>query len=371
MVPLIGPRRRGAGRELETPLVAFRAAVAALPTPEDAVVDRLFALECLARAGRDARAERNQLLSARRSAEDFIEEGWEGDVPHANVLGQALSTINALDDDPPSSWPGLLDETLSALEARQTRHGITTTPLVLASVIRGLTSSGHPVPNWLLDGARAYFEAGPSAAPSAELAEALGRHRSGATLAQHASEIVFSDRHGNDAGVSIARWWLAERTKESVAPVGSEKVAAARAQAITTPAPHDPRLAAMLAEVTGRAVESLVLLSASELELLRARSRGRALVENYAWRALAVMTPLILAIVYLPHVLGWFGNHNPSSRTLSGLAFILTALTGLVVTVTGWHAAKRLDRDLGLFGLVMSIAVPLLPAALVYFLYPG
>jgi hypothetical protein len=60
------------------------------------------ALECLARAGRDARTKRNELLSARRAAEDFIEGGWEPDVPHANVLGQALSTIAALDDDPPA-----------------------------------------------------------------------------------------------------------------------------------------------------------------------------------------------------------------------------------------------------------------------------
>ena len=369
MVSLIG-RRDDVAHRLEAPVVAFRAAVAALPTRDDAVVDRLFALECLARAGRDARTERNQLLSARRTAEDFIEEGWEPDVPHANVLGQALSTIAALDDDPPANWPELLDDTVNELAARQTRHGVTTTPLVLAAVIRGLTTSGRAVPNWLLDGARAYFEAGPTAAASAELAEALSRHRSGAQLAEHATEIVFSDRHGNDPGASVARWWLAERLN-GAASVGAEKVAAARAQAITAPAPDDARLAAMLAEVTGRAVETLVLLRASELELLRARSRGRALVENYAWRAAAAMAPLVVAIVYLPTILGWFGNGDPSTRALSGLAFILTALAGLVPTIAGWYAAKRLERDPGLFGLIASIIVPLVPAALVYFLYPS
>jgi hypothetical protein len=56
---------------------------------------------------------------------------------------------------------------------------------------------------------------------------------------------------------------------------------------------------------------------------------------------------------------------------LSGLAFILTALAGIVVTAAGWHAVQRLERDPGLFGLIMSIAVPLVPAALVYFLYPS
>jgi hypothetical protein len=243
---------------------------------------------------------------------------------------------------------------------------------VLAAVIRGLTTSGRVIPDWLLDGARAYFESGPTAAASAELAEALGRHRSGTTLAQQATEIVFSDRHSNDPGAATARWWLAERVKGTAASdPGADKIAAARAQAIIAPAPADPRLAAMLAEVTGRAVENLVLLPAGDLELLRARSRTRALVENYAWRSLATMVPLVLAIVYLPNVLHWFGNRNPSPRTLSGLAFLLTAAAGLVVTSAGWQAARRLGRDPSLFGVLMSIAVSVVPAALVYFLYPA
>lgn len=363
--------RRPRAATLEAPLAAFRAAVGSLPTRDDALVDRLFALECLARAGRDARAERDHLLPARRSAEDYIADGWEPDVPHANVLGQALSTVAALDDDPPSSWVSLLDETLTALEARQTRHGVTTTPLVLASVIRGMSSSGLAVPSWLLDGVRAYFEAAPAAAPTAELAEALARHRSGSILARHAAEIVFSDRHASDTGASIVRWWLAERMRGPIEDVASaEKVASARAQAVTGGTPTDPRLAAMLAEVAGRAVEDLVLLPSSELEVLRTRSKGRALIENYAWRALFAVVPLVTAIVYLPTVLGWLGNENPSSRTLAGLAFVLTSIVGIVVTAAGWRALLRLDRDPGFFGLLMSIAVPLIPAALVYFLYP-
>ena len=72
---------------------------------------------------------------------------------------------------------------------------------------------------------------------------------------------------------------LAERLSGAVA-VDAEK-AAARAQAIAAPAPDDLRLAAMLAEVTGRAVETLVLLPAGELELMRVRSRRRSLIENY------------------------------------------------------------------------------------------
>lgn len=372
MVPLARRASRAPSRELEAPLLAFKAAVAALPTREDALVDRLFALECLARAGRDARAERDRLLPVRRATEDYLDTSWEPDVPHANVLAQALSTIAALDDDAPSTWASLLDETLVALEKRQARHGVTTTPLVLASVIRGLTASGLPVPNWLLDAVRAYFEAGPSGAATAELAEALGRHRSGATLAQQATEIVFSDRHAGDPGAAVARWWLSDRLKGSIEQtVGRDKIASARAQAIVSPTPSDPRLAAMLAEVAGRATKSLVLLPESELELLRARSKGRALLENYAWRTLFTSAPIVLALVYLKPVLGWLGNHNPSTRTLTGLATLLTLAVSCVVVTAIWATLKSSDRDPGLFGVLASIVFAIVPTVAVYFLYPG
>jgi hypothetical protein len=365
-------RRRVEARELEAPLTAFKSAVGALPAREDALVDRLFALECLARAGRDARAERDRLLPARRAAEDYLDESWEPDVPHANVLGQALSTIAALDDDPPSDWPGLLDETLTALEARQARHGVTTTPLVLASVIRGLTSNGLAVPNWLLDAARAYFEAGPTATATAELAEALGRHRSGATLSQHAAEIVFSDRHGSDPGVMVARWWLSERLKGLIEQVaGQEKIASARAQAVVSPPPTEPRLAAMLAEVAGRAVESLVLVPASQLELLRARSKGRALIENFIWRALFVSAPIVLALVYLKSLLHWLGDEQPSAKTVTGVATLLALAASCVVVAAIWATLKRLGRDPGLFGVLASMIFAFVPTIAVYFLYPS
>lgn len=312
------------------------------------------------------------MLPARRATEDYLDASWEPDVPHANVLAQALSTIAALDDDPPSSWVTMLDETLVALEKRQARHGVTTTPLVLAGVIRGLTASGLAVPTWLLDAVRAYFEAGPTAAATAELAEALSRHRSGAQLAQQATEIVFSERHAGDPGAAVARWWLADRLKGSIElTAGAEKIPLARAQAIVAPAPSDPRLAAMLAEVSGRATESLVLLPESELELLRARSKGGALIENYAWRTIFASVPIVLALVYLKPMLGWLGNEAPSARTLTGLATLLTLAVSCVVVTAIWATLKRLDRDPGLFGLLASLVFAVVPTIAVYFLYPS
>ncbi len=119
----------------------------------------------------------------------------------------------------------------------------------------------------------------------------------------------------------------------------------------------------MLAELAGRSVENLVLLPASELELLRARSKGRALLENYAWRTAAAVIPLVLAIIFLPSILAWLGNANPSARTLSGLAFVPSALAGLAVHGRRLARLQRFERDPGLYGLVMAIVVPLVPAA--------
>jgi hypothetical protein len=358
-------------RDLQAPLSAFRAAVAALPEHEDPLADRLFALECLAKAGRNARAERDQLAPARRAAEDYIDTTWDPDVPHAAVLGQALSTINALDDDPPQSWPGLLDETLATLEKRQARLGVATTPFVLASVIRGVTSASHSIPSWLLDSVRAYYEANPKAVEMAELAEATSRDRSGDALTRQAIESIFSDRRKDDPDVAIARAWLTERLKATVEEIVSdEKIALARMQALTSQVPSDRRAVAMLAEVAGRSSENLILLSETELERLRARSRGRALVENYVWRTLALVVPALLALVYLKSVLGWFDNHNPADKTLAGWATLLTLWIGFAIVSAWWMAMKRFGRDPGYVGVVAGLLFAVAPAVVVFFLYP-
>lgn len=374
MVSLMWQRHKVTqGHELDAPLVAYRTAAEALPGRDSPLVDRLFALECLQRAGREALATRNQLLPARRTAENCIYGEWESDVPHVHLLGQALATVDALDDDPPSSWPDLLEETLRELEPRQSRYGITTTPLVLVSVIRGLSTIHRPVPRWLLDAARSYFEGGPTAVVSAELAEALHRHRDtdADALARQAAEVVFGERHANEPGVAVARWWLAERWGEDDAPIASsDKVASARIQTIMSPAPNDPRLAAMLVEVSGRSTENLVLLPSTELELFRNRAKGRSVIENYVWRALSLIMPLALALVYLTTVLRWFGNANPSAKALAGWASILTFVACFVAVASASKVLKRLGHDRTLFTIVAGGVLTLLPTVIVLFFYP-
>jgi hypothetical protein len=347
VVPLTG--RRGSqvsGRELGAPLVAYRAAAARLPERDDSLLDRLFALECLARGGRDARGERERLLPARRAADAYIDDQWESDVPHAAVLGQAIAALEALDADPPSAWPQLLEETLAELEQRQTRLGIVSDPLLLAGVIRGLAASSLPLPARLVDAARGYFEQRPNAVGAAELADGLIRHRNGRDLARHAADIVFSERHAADEGVAIARWWLADRWQDVLgeAVADEDAVAAARAQAVVATPPTNTRLAAMLAELAGRGVESLVLLPSETLEVMRVSARGRSLVENYVWRTLVIVGALTAATIYVRDILGWFGVNKPKDALLTAVTVTLVTLASAAIVVATKTAVRRTGR---------------------------
>ena len=372
MVPLARAKRHG--QSLEAPLTIYRAAIATLPGRDEPLIDRLFALECLTNAGRNARPERDKLLSTRRSAEDYIDEGWEPDIPHLNVLGQALSATAALDDDPPPSWIARLDEGLVEQKKRQSRFRLDSDPIVLASVIRGLGATNSRIPGWLSEGVRGYLERSPTALVMAELADALARHRStdAAQLTRQAVEIVFSERHSGDAGVAIARWWIAGRLNGLLPDiVTDEKIGCARAQALTESAPAKPRATAMLAEVTGRDLENLVLMTETEVEQEKLKARGRAADENYFWRTAIPTALVVLAIVSLKSELVWLGIANPTARTLAGLATVLTAAASCLVIAGTWAILKRRGRDLGLFAVLASIAFAVIPTVAVLFLYPS
>ncbi len=126
----------------------------------------------------------------------------------------------------------------------------------------------------------------------------------------------------------------------------------------------------MLAEVSGRSAESLVLMPKTELELFRDRAKGHSVIENYGWRSLFLATPLVLAFVFLTTVLRWLGNADPSAKTLAGLASVLTLVASLVVVTGVWMTIKRLRGDLALFALLAGIAIPALLTIIVFFFYP-
>jgi hypothetical protein len=355
----------------ELPLAVLRAAAAGLPVQRDAPLDeRLFALECVARGGRETQPERQLLSPALLAAEDFIED-WEADVPHANVLGQALSTYAALDSDAPSDWSARLDETLINLGHRHAKHGITTTPLILASVIRGVTSGGLPIPRWLLDAARSYLESGPVAAPAAELAEALARHRSGQDLAHQFTHTVFARAHEDDPGAAIARWWLSERLAGMFGDVlGRDAIAAARIQALVSAPPANPRLAAMLTEISGRAVGTLVLLPADDLQRLRNERSRRAGVENIVWRTAAIVLPLVVLLIYLKPFLHWLGYTTPAAKALQAIAGGVTALAMIALWLGGLAIVQCLARKTDALMAVATVICAVIPLV-VALLYPA
>lgn len=183
------------------------------------------------------------------------------------------------------------------------------------------------------------------------------------------SQIAISDAHRKSEPANSV---VSERLKDLIEQVaGQEKIASARAQAVVSRPPTEPRLAAMLAEVAGRAVENLVLVPASQLELLRARSKGRALIENFIWRALFVSAPIVLALVYLKSLLHWLGDEQPSAKTVTGVATLLALAVSCVVVAAIWATLKRLGRDPGLFGVLASMIFAFVPTIAVYFLYPS
>jgi hypothetical protein len=371
VVSLIGRwQKQVEGGDLGAPLAAYRGAAAQLPNRDDSLLDQLFALECLARGGRDARGDRERLLPARRRAESYVDQEWESDVPHAAVLGQAIAAVHALSDDPPEGWLTLLEETLTDLEQRQARLGIASDPLLIAGVIRGLAASGLPLPSRLLDAARGYFEERPQALGAAELGDALVRHPNGRELASHAVEIVFSQRHSSDDGAAVARWWLADRWFDVVGAevADDDTVAAARAQAILAPAPANPRVAAMLAEIAARGVASLVFVPSRTLELIRSSARGRSLVENYMWRTIALVAALSLAVVYLRDIVGRLGVSKPSEALLTALTVTLVTLASAAVVIATKSALRKSGRTIPAAFEEIDWVVPVLVALITFFL---
>jgi hypothetical protein len=297
------------------------------------LLDRLFALECLARAGRDALQEREQLTPALRSAEAYIDDHWEADVPHAAVLGQAIAAMDALDRQAPREWLELLEQTAQELLGRQSRFGLASDPRLLASVVRGLAAASADLPAPLLRACRAYLEESPTAEGAAEVADALLRHRAGLELASKAVETAFSSRHAYDGGAAVARWWIADRWRKLTgddAPAATDAVDAARTQALVGTPPADPRPAAMLAEVAARSIGDLVLLPAATLEELSARRSAGAIREVQLWRAAAVAGATALLFAYRNDVFAKVGI-QPSDTTVKAAGAILCFLAAFSV----------------------------------------
>jgi hypothetical protein len=350
MVPLTLERRlRVHAQDSDISFTVFRTAAESLPAPDDPLVDRLFALECLLRGGREARAAAHNLVAVRREAEWHLDQEWESDVPHLAALGQAISTIDAAGEDPPADWPPRLAHTAAELATRPARFGLASSPALLACVLRGLGAADLAPPPAMLDAASAYLAAAPTPVVTAQLAEALARHRTARDLARHALAATFTSPAPTHAS-AVARWWLAERwqtLRGEPAPVAQNDIEDARIQALCSPPISDAPVPAMLAEVAARSISRLVIVPAAALGRAQQAAGVRTIVENLVWRVLFTVGIAAAVLVNLPVVLGWLlpGLGAPPKEALQAAAGVITVMVGATAAVLLRLTYRKLGRQ--------------------------
>lgn len=256
-----------------------------LPDRNAPLSDRLFALECAARGGRTVAPAIERYRPALREADWWLDETWEPDVPHIAVVAQALSAAHALDQDAPSNWSELLGEALNVLHRRGgARFGLGGDPSLLAAVLRGLDAAQMPAPEWLVTAAANVLGENRSAEATAELADALARHRSGQPLVANAVTAAFRTDAWTDADAPYARWWLASRRKEVDHQLSTRVIDDARLQALAIADPLDGKAAAMVLEAAARASGDLIITSAATLSAQRSRDDRRVRAKLAAYR---------------------------------------------------------------------------------------
>jgi hypothetical protein len=319
-----------------------------LPDRDAPLLDRLFALECAARGGRAVAPAIERYREALREAEWWLDETWEPDVPHAAVVGQALSAANALDRQPPSTWAGLLSEALEALaRRRRTRFGLGGDPSLLAAVLRGLDAAGMDAPEWLLEAAATVLDERRSAEATAELADALARHPSGQALVSNAVTAAFRGDDWMDADAPYARWWLASRRKEVDHHLSTRAVDDARLQALVAADPLDGKAAAMVLEAAARAAGRLVIASTETLSAERSREERRTRAMLAGYRGAFLMVVFVVGLVDL-HGLAHAAasavsatNEHPFRQALAGTLAATLAFVVAETIATVAHAYGR------------------------------
>jgi hypothetical protein len=350
MVPLTRERRlRVHAQDSDVSFTIFRAAAESLPAPDAPLLDRLFALECLLRGGREARTAAQSLLAVRREADWYLDQEWEPDVPHLAALGQAISTIDAAGEDPPAGWPPRLAQTAADLATRPARFSLASNPALLACVLRGLGAAELAPPPAMLDAASAYLATAPDPVLTAQLAEALARHRTASDLARHALLVTFTSPAPTHAG-AVARWWLVERwhtLRGESAPVDHNDIQDARTQALCSPPTSDAPVPAMLAEVAARSISRLVIVPAVVLGRAQETAGVRTIIENLVWRYLFVVGIAAAALANLPVVLDWLlpGSGMPPKEALQAAVGLITVTVGATAAVLLRLTYRKLGRQ--------------------------
>lgn len=320
-----------------------------LPAHDAPLLDRLFALECAARGGRAVAPVIERYRDALREAEWWLQETWELDVPHAAVVGQALSAAKALDCEPPATWANQLSEALEALRRRgRSRFGLGGDPALLAAVLRGLDAADLKAPERLLEAASAVLEERRSAEATAELADALARHPSGQALVSNAVSAAFRGDDWTDADAPYARWWLASRCQEVDRQLSTRVVDDARLQALVAADPLDGKAAAMVLEAGARAAGQLIIASTQVLSAERSRHERRTGAALAGYRGASLSAVLVAGLFFLhdlAHVVASAAGASNEHPFRQALAAALAAGLVLVVVESVTAAARALGRE--------------------------
>jgi hypothetical protein len=298
-----------------------------LPDRDAPLVDRLFALECAARGGAAVAPAVERYHAALREAQWYLDDTWEPDVPHAAVVGQALSATAALGQTPPSTWTGQLQEAVDGLERRTARLGIGGDPSLLAAVLRGLDAADLRAPDWLIQAASGVLEASASVEGTAELAEALSRHPGGGPLVATTVSAAFNGRGLEGPDAAYARWWLASRRQEADQYLSAQAVDDARLQALVAADSTVGKPAAMVMEAAARAAGQLVIASPATLSAARSRDERRVRVSRAVYRALLFIGLCVFGLFALRDIASSVsdvvGADDQSGRKV--IAFLLVA----------------------------------------------
>lgn len=351
--------------------------MAALPGTGSPLLDRLFALECAVRGGAATAGAAAILRRSLSEVDHAAGLGWEPDVPHAAIIGQAVAVAAADGRDVPDQWHVRLDAAVDRLTRRETRLGIASDVRLLSSVVRGLAASGRSVPGPLAAVCDELLESNLTLPEIAELTEALSRHPALRRSAADAARRAFANDLARSPG-GQARWWLAERWQQlhhQQPPVATELIDAARRFTMATPAPTDPRVAAMTAEVLGRTADGMVIAPAAEVAERYDRTSRRVVLELYAWRVLAIWVICGLLAMNAAKVLGFvsqtLGTTPPVPEVHRAWIGALAAIAWGAVTlaVRAWY--RRTERPLPGWAEIVGAPMVAVAGVAAYLLYPG
>jgi hypothetical protein len=281
---------------------------------------------------------------ALREAEWWLDETWEPDVPHAAVVGQALSAAEALGHDHPPDWPDRLDSALEQLGRRQTKYRLGGDPSLLAATLRGLAVVSATPPEWLLQAASDVLHDQGSVEATAELAEALARHRRGQQLLPDVLAAAFSGSNDDDPDAAYARWWLLGRREDMLPRMNVAVVENARLQALAAATPRAGKAAAMAMEAAARAAGDLVIASAGVLSADRSRRDRSVLVSRALYRGAFFALLLIGGLLDLHGLAQIFAAHGHAHIWRQCLAGVFVAALGLCVSGTANAAARAFEK---------------------------